>query len=99
MRSTSSLEIGCAMLAQPGTCVADRFEIEGLAGSGGMGTVFRARDRATGEVVALKVIRATDERLVRRFRREARALAELQHARIVRHVAHGETAAGEPYLA
>ncbi len=37
----------------------DRFELTGVAGSGGMGEVFRARDRENGALVALKVLRDT----------------------------------------
>src|SRR5262252_1320219 len=40
---------------QPGELVADRFEVESRASAGGMGAVFRAQDRMTGAVVALKV--------------------------------------------
>lgn len=36
--------------------VIERFELLGLAGQGGMGTVHRARDRQTGEAVAVKVL-------------------------------------------
>src|SRR5687767_15126094 len=66
-----------------------------------MGTVFRARDRLTGQPVALKVMKRGDDDLVRseRFAREARLLADLRHPGIVRYVAHGTTRAGEPYLA
>src|SRR5262245_54511683 len=81
-----------------GDLVDDRFLLEALAGTGGMGRVFRATDRTTGEQVALKVLlEGRGER--DRFEREARALAELRHPGIVRHVAHGHTASGEPYLA
>lgn len=43
---------------RPGDVVAERFEIESMARSGGMGTVYRARDRETGNPVALKVAHA-----------------------------------------
>ena len=42
---------------QTGELVASRFEIEDLAGEGGMATVYRARDRTTGHAVALKLLR------------------------------------------
>jgi tetratricopeptide (TPR) repeat protein len=83
----------------PGDVVAERFELETIAGSGGMGTVFRARDRLTGDPVGLKVLRFSGELDVRRFAREARMLAEARHPGIVRYVAHGTTPNGEPWLA
>jgi serine/threonine protein kinase len=61
--------------------VADRFEIDKLVGSGGMGEVFRARDRLTGGLVAVKVLHASS-RDTERFRREAQLLAEVSHPRI-----------------
>jgi hypothetical protein len=80
-----------------GDVLSDRFVVERLAGSGGMGAVYRALDRVTGEAVALKVARRGPHE--ERFAREARVLAELDHPAIVRYVAHGETAQGQPYLA
>src|SRR5258706_14161447 len=83
----------------PGDLVGDRFAIERLAGAGGMGEVYRALDRASGEVVALKLLgsRATAEEAAR-FDLEVTALAGLVHPGIVRYVAHGE-ARGRRYLA
>lgn len=78
---------------------ADRFDVEAFAGAGGMGDVFRARDRLTGARVALKVPRSGGARERERFLREASSLAELRHDGIVGYVAHGEDAAGELFLA
>jgi predicted Ser/Thr protein kinase len=79
--------------------LADRFEIEQQIAKGGMGEVFRAHDRISGEAVAVKVI--FDERGHRtaRFAREVELLAELSHPGIVRYIAHGETPSGEIFLA
>src|SRR5205085_4264746 len=77
--------------------VADRFEIESIAGEGGMGVVYRARDRRTDRFVALKLV--GDVRHRERFEREARVLASLSHRAIVGHVDHGVTSDGRLYLA
>jgi serine/threonine protein kinase len=74
-----------------------RFEILGEAGTGGMGTVYRARDLESGALVAVKVL-STAGGDVRRFAVEADILAHLDHPGIVAYVAHGATAEGEPYL-
>jgi eukaryotic-like serine/threonine-protein kinase len=78
--------------------IADRFEVEQLVGSGGMGEVFRARDRLTGGAVAVKVLHASS-RDTERFKREAQLLAEVSHPRIVKYVAHGIADASRPYIA
>jgi eukaryotic-like serine/threonine-protein kinase len=54
---------------------------------GGMGAVFKARSRATGELVAIKVLPPTTARnpvLLKRFEHEYRAAAALDHPHIVR---------------
>jgi serine/threonine protein kinase len=56
-------------------------------GQGGMGVVFKARHRPTGQVVALKILPpslARDATLVQRFEREVAAAARLDHPNIVR---------------
>jgi len=64
-----------------------------------MGTVYRATDGLTGDVVALKVLHRRAPKELERFEREARLLSQLRHPNIVRYVAHGTTTVGEPWLA
>ncbi|WP_437815385.1 protein kinase domain-containing protein [Sorangium sp. So ce1078] len=84
---------------RPGVTVADRFRIEGLAGSGGMGSVYRATDLTDNSHVALKILHRGAEHQERRLEREAQLLAGLRHPGIVRYVAHGVTADQRRYLA
>jgi len=81
-----------------GDVIADRFQIEQTAGSGGMGTVYRAIDLTNGESVAMKVLRDPNEDHSRRFAKEAEVLYNLRHPRIVRYIAHGRTADGRLFL-
>jgi serine/threonine protein kinase/tetratricopeptide (TPR) repeat protein len=70
---------------QPGTRLG-RYTIAATIGRGGMGTVYRATDASLGRDVALKVLPAEvsrDADRLERFRREARALAALNHPHIV----------------
>ncbi|MEZ4474720.1 MAG: serine/threonine-protein kinase [bacterium] len=70
----------------PGTLVAGRFQIEGLLGEGGMGSVYRARQIALRRPVALKVLLphlASDELARARFEREARVASRLRHPNAV----------------
>ncbi len=80
-----------------GSLVAGRFEVESLADFGGMGAVYRAKDKLTGGRVGLKVMLADGGS--ERFAREARVLADLFHPAIVRYVAHGSLESGAQYLA
>ncbi len=96
MREPSAARL-LGSLGAPLGVVAERFELIEEAGAGGMGVVYRARDRATGGFVAVKVMSAEGD--LERFGREARALAELVHPSIVGYVGHGHTSEGEPWLA
>ncbi|APR79272.1 Adenylate cyclase [Minicystis rosea] len=82
----------------PGTVIEERFEIERRIASGGMGHVYRARDRLSGGPVALKILHGTAVERPLRFQREAEALSALAHPRVVRYVANGTTASGIHYL-
>ena len=83
---------------QLGDVVAGRFDVELEANSGGMGKVYRARDRETGGAVAVKVLLSTRSLHGQRFEQEAVMLAELNHPGIVRYLAHGRMPSGEAYL-
>lgn len=52
-------------------------------GTGGMGTVYRARQSTTGRIVAVKLVRNSSPEMLERFRREAQAIANLRHPNIV----------------
>jgi tetratricopeptide (TPR) repeat protein len=82
----------------PGDTVGGRFQLEQIAGLGGMGTVFRARDVTTGAPVAVKVLFEAQPLSDGRFEREAQLLSELLHPGLVRYVAHGISSTGERYL-
>ena len=76
-----------------GELIAGRYELEKLVGSGGMSNVFRAHDRLLERTVALKILHeqyTRDEDYVERFRREARAVAQLSHPNIVTVIDRGE---------
>jgi serine/threonine protein kinase len=76
-----------------GELIAGRYELEKLVGSGGMSNVFRAHDRLLERTVALKILHeqyTRDEDYVERFRREARAVAQLAHPNIVTVIDRGE---------
>src|SRR5689334_11565406 len=88
-----------ASFVMPRELLGDRFEIERAIDSGGMGTVFRARDPISGEVAAIKVISDDQGHLAERFAREVKVLAELSHPGIVRYVSHGVTPSGKLFLA
>ena len=63
-----------------------RFHVLARIGAGGMGEVYRARDPRLGRDVALKLLAphlVRDEAALRRFEREARAVAALKHPNIV----------------
>ena len=75
--------------------IAGRFELEAEQASGGMGLVYRARDRQTGAVVAVKILQFGSELEAERFSREASLLAQVSHPSIVRYLAHGQVSQGQ----
>jgi eukaryotic-like serine/threonine-protein kinase len=89
-----------ATLYEPGYVIADKYELEAQLGQGGMGVVWRARNVALDSLVAIKVVRATKEKVLLRGRlvQEARAAAKLAHPAIVKVFDVGQTASGDPFI-
>ncbi|MBA2541921.1 MAG: serine/threonine protein kinase [Deltaproteobacteria bacterium] len=78
--------------------VGDRFELLARAAAGGMGSVWRARDRMTNATVAVKILALDRPFDLVRFEREALLLAALDHPNVVRYIAHGVTPDKVHYL-
>ena len=67
--------------------LAQRYEIAGEAGHGSMGNVYKARDRETGEVVALKLLKpeiASDQAMMERFKNELLFARKITHKNVCR---------------
>jgi len=78
-----------------------RYRIEGVAGTGGMGVVYRATDTETGQPAALKVVssvRTLDDENRERLLREAQLVARIDHPGVVPVYEAGEND-GHFYLA
>ncbi len=81
------------MSSPVGTLLNGRYRLDARIGAGGMSTVFRAFDTVLERQVAVKLMHrdiASDSDQLERFRREARAVARLNHPHIVQVIDAGE---------
>jgi eukaryotic-like serine/threonine-protein kinase len=92
--------MGESMSTLLGTTLNGRYRLEARIGAGGMSTVYRATDETLQRQVAVKLMNrevTTDSDQLERFRREARAVAQLSHPHIVGVIDAGEDE-GRPYI-
>jgi tRNA A-37 threonylcarbamoyl transferase component Bud32 len=83
-----------------GTVLNGRYRLESKLGSGGMSTVYLARDETLERWVAIKVLHreiSDQPDQIERFRREARSVARLSHPNVVSVIDAGEDG-GYPYI-
>jgi tRNA A-37 threonylcarbamoyl transferase component Bud32 len=81
------------MASQVGTLLSKRYRLDAQVGTGGMSTVYRAFDTVLERQVAIKLMHreiAGDSDQLERFRREARAVAQLNHPHVVGVIDAGE---------
>src|SRR5262245_58867507 len=91
---TTPSHAAMAAIGDPPAVVAGRYEIVGLVGAGGMGTVYRARDRELDEVVALKMLRhelTETPGMLSRFRQEVKLARRVTHPAVARTFDIGDT--------
>ena len=84
-------------MAAVGTVLNGRYRLDAVVGTGGMSTVFRAFDTVLERQVAIKLMHreiARDTQQLERFRREARAVAQLNHPYVVTVIDAGDD--GDP---
>jgi serine/threonine protein kinase len=92
-RDGTPLDVGAAPDAYLGQTLLGQFHIEARLGAGGMGTVYRARQLGVERPVAVKILHAEltqNADAIRRFQREARVSAALDHPNIVRVILFGQ---------
>jgi serine/threonine protein kinase len=80
--------------------VVGKYELLAEIARGGMGSIYRARDRETGVIVAVKIMpphMAANQILLKRFEQEFKAASRLDHPNIVRALDYGDSG-NSPYL-
>jgi serine/threonine protein kinase len=80
--------------------VVGNYELVAKIAEGGMGAIYRGRDRDSGQTVAIKIMpphMAANPVLLKRFEQEFKAASRLDHPNIVRAIAYGDNGSS-PYL-
>ena len=85
-----------------GTVIDGRYEILQCVGEGGMGVVYKARQKSIDRLVAIKMLSSTlakDKSWVQRFYNEAKACSRLHHPNTIRMFDFGQTGDGQLFMA
>jgi DNA-binding response OmpR family regulator len=72
---------------EPGALIGKRYEIVSKLGQGGMGAVYKAKDRVLDEIVALKLLKEeliSDDNMVDRFKYEIKLARKISHPNVIR---------------
>src|SRR6266436_4706918 len=83
----ATLEVSDSASINTGSDFGPRYHVESLLGSGGMGKVYKARDRELDRTVAIKVLRPdlmTDPMALQRFKHELLLASSISHPNILR---------------
>lgn len=84
-----------------GTLIAGRYELLSVAGAGGMGVVYKARQIDLDRIVAVKFLDAdfvSDQEMYSRFQLEARALSQISHKNVGAFYTFAALETGEPFI-
>src|SRR6266403_1378968 len=83
----ATLEVSESASINTGTDFGPRYHVESLLGAGGMGKVYKARDRELDRIVAIKILRPdlmTDPMAMQRFKHELLLASSISHPNILR---------------
>jgi serine/threonine protein kinase len=101
LRAAVTLAGATEEIPKPGTLIGEKYRVEGVIGSGGMGIILAATHDALERRVAIKLLpvqAAQDPEHLARFRREAKALASVRSEHVVHVLDFGTFTTGAPFI-
>lgn len=99
--ATANPQAPTVTLSDVQTILGEQFEVISVLGVGGMGSVYKVRDKTLDKILAVKILSeqlVQDQTSLRRFRQEALAAQALTHANLGAVYGHGIGTSGAPYI-